>query len=89
MSQSQQKFLTPSSDKQTRNHDTEYLNYHASLSVIRSKRLSQSKVKWWAIYTHLLKNATVRILHSQSGDSQSQYTFLGPSADKKIANYGT
>ena len=40
-------------DKQTRNYDTECSNQHPSLSTLRSKELSRSKMKCWAIYTNL------------------------------------
>ena len=45
-SQSQETFLAPSADKQTRNYDTECSNYHLSLSALRSKGLSCRKMKW-------------------------------------------
>ena len=60
-------FLSPSVDNQTRNYDTECSNHHPSLSVIRSKRLSGSRIKWWAIYTELPVNAIVRLSRPQSG----------------------
>ena len=44
-SQGQETFLTPSADKQTRNYDTECSNHHPSLSTIRPKGLSRSKMK--------------------------------------------
>ena len=39
------------------------------------------------IYTNLPVNATVRLPHPRSGDSQGQETFLAPSADKQIRSY--
>ena len=48
-SQGQEMFLALSADKQTHNYDTECSNHHPSLSTLRSKGLSRSKVKWWAI----------------------------------------
>ena len=45
-SQGQETFLAPSADKQTRNHEIEYSNHHPSLSTLRSKGLSRSKMKW-------------------------------------------
>ena len=45
-SQGQETFLAPSTDKQTRNYDTECSNHHPSLSTLRSKGLSRSKMKW-------------------------------------------
>ena len=44
-SQGQETFLAPSADKQTRNYDTECSNRHLSLSTLRSKGLSRSKMK--------------------------------------------
>ena len=49
-SQGKETFLALFADKQTRNYDTECSNYRFSLSTLRSKGLSCSKVKWWAIY---------------------------------------
>ena len=46
-SQGQETFWAPSADKQTRNYD---INHHPTLSVLRPKGLSCSKMKWWAIY---------------------------------------
>ena len=51
-SQGQETFLAPSADKQTRNYDIECSNHHPSLSTLRPKGLSRSKMKWWAIYTN-------------------------------------
>ena len=45
-SQGQETFLAPSTDKQTRNYDIECSNHHPSLSTLRPKGLSRSKVKW-------------------------------------------
>ena len=80
-SQGQETFLTPSADKQTRNHDIERSNHHPSLSTLRPKGLSRSKMKWWAIYTNLPVNAIVRLPHPGSGDSQGHETVLALSAD--------
>ena len=44
-SRGQETFLAPSTDKQTQNHDTECSNHHPSLSTLRSKGLSRSKMK--------------------------------------------
>ena len=33
-------------------------------------------MKWWATYTILPVNASVRLLHPQSRDNQDQKTFL-------------
>ena len=43
-SQSQDTFLAPSADKQTHNYDTESSNHHSSLSTLRPKGLSRSKI---------------------------------------------
>ena len=45
-SQGQETLLAPFADKPTRNYDTEYSNHHPSLSTLRSKGLSRSKMKW-------------------------------------------
>ena len=44
--QGQETFLTPSPDKQTRNYDIECSNHHPSVSTLRPKGLSRSKMKW-------------------------------------------
>ena len=49
-SKGQETFLAPSADKQTRNYDIECSNHHPSLSTLRPKGLSRSKMKWRAIY---------------------------------------
>ena len=45
-SQGQKTFLASSADKQTRNYDTECSNHHLPVSILRSKGLSRSKMKW-------------------------------------------
>ena len=50
--QGQETFLAPSADNRIHNYDTECSNHHPSLSTLRSKGLSLSKMKWWAIYTN-------------------------------------
>ena len=45
-SQRQQMFLAPTAGKQTRNYDIEYSNHHPSLSTLRPKGVSRSKMKW-------------------------------------------
>ena len=45
-SQGQERFLASSADKQTCNYDTECSNHHPSLSTLRPKGLSRSKMKW-------------------------------------------
>ena len=59
--QNQEKFLAPSADKQIGNFDTQCLNHHPSLETLGLKRLSRSKMKWWAIYTNIPVNARVRL----------------------------
>ena len=44
-------------------------------------------MKGWAIYTVLLVNAIVTLLHPWSGDSQDKETSLAPSSNQKICNY--
>ena len=58
--QVQKTFLAPSADKQTHNYEKECSNHHPSLSTLRSKELSRTKMKWWAIYINLRVNAIVR-----------------------------
>ena len=57
-SQGQETFLAPSADKQTCNYDRECSNHHLPLSILRSKGLSRSKMKWWAVFTNLPVNYT-------------------------------
>ena len=45
-SQGQDTVLAPSADKQTRNYGTECANHHLPLSILKSKGLSRSKMKW-------------------------------------------
>ena len=45
--QGQESFFAPSADNQTRNYDTDCSNRHPSLSTLRSKGLSRSKMKWY------------------------------------------
>ena len=64
-------------------------NHHRSLSTLRSKGLSCSRMKWLPIYTNLPGNAIVRLPHPRSGDTLDQETFLAPFADKQTCNYDT
>ena len=82
-------FVAPSADKQTRNYDTECSNHHPSMTTLRSKGLSRSKMKWWAIYTNLPVNAIVRLLHPRSRHSQSHETFLAAPLNKQTHTYDT
>ena len=86
-SQGKETFLAPSVNNQTRNFDRECSNHHPSLSTLRSKGLSRSKMKWWAIYTNIPVDIIVRLPHPQIGDSQNQETFIEPSAGKQTRNY--
>ena len=79
--QGQETFSAPSADNQTRNHDIECSNQDSSLSTLRPKGLSRSKIKWWAIYTNLSVNVIVGLPHPQSRDRKRQETFLAPSAE--------
>ena len=45
-SQGQETFLAATADKQTRNYDIEWSKRHPSLSTLRPKGLSRSKMKW-------------------------------------------
>ena len=54
-SQGQETFSEPTADNQSCNYDTECSNHHPSLPTLRSKELSQIKMKWFAIYTNLQK----------------------------------
>ena len=81
-SQGQKMFLEASAYKKTRNYDIECSNHHPSLSTLTPKRLSPTKMKWWAIHTNIPVDVIVRLPHPQSGDSQNQEKFLAPSADK-------
>ena len=86
-SQGQDTFLAASAGKQTRSYDIDWSNYHPSLSTLRPKGLSRSKMKWWAIYTNLPMDVIVRLPHPRSWNSQGQETFSAPSADKPTRNY--
>ena len=86
-SQKQETFLARSADKNTRNYDIECWNHHPSLSTLRTKRLSLSKTKWWALYTNLPMDFIVRLPHPRNGDIQGRDTFLAPSAEKSTRNY--
>ena len=86
-SQGRETFLGPSADKQTRNCDIEYSNDHLSLSTLRPKGLSRSKMKWWPIYTNLTVDVIVRLPNPRCRDSQGHETFLAASADDLTRNY--
>ena len=86
-SRGQEKFLAPSDDEQTRNYDIEWSNHHPSISTLSPKRLSRSKMKWWAIDTNLPVDVIVWLPHPRSGDSWGQETLLAPSADKQTRKF--
>ena len=86
-SQNQETFLAPSPDQPTRNDCIECSIHHPSLSTLRPKGLTRSKMKWWAIYTNIPVDVIVRLPHNQSGYSQSKETFWAPSADKETRNF--
>ena len=88
-SQGQEMFLALPADKQSRNHDTKCSNHPPSLSTLRSKELSHSKMKWLAIYANLPVNAIIRLPHPRSGNNQGQETFSASSADNQTRNYDT
>ena len=77
-SQRQETFLALSTDKPTRNYDKECSNHHPYLSTLRPKRLSRSKMKWWAIYTNLPMDVIVTLPHARSWNSEGQETFHHP-----------
>ena len=52
-SQGQETFLASSADKQTRNYHIECSNHHPSLSTLRPKGLSRSKMKWRATHIYI------------------------------------
>ena len=83
----QETFLAPSADKQTSNYDIECSNQHPSLSTLRSKSLSRSKMKWGVISTNLPVDVIVRLPDPWSGDSHDKETFLAPYADNLTLNY--
>ena len=85
--QDQEKFLAPFLDRQTLNYDIECSNHYLSLSTLRPKELSPSKIKWWDIYTNLQLRVIVGPPHPWSGDNQDQEMFLAPFVDKELRNY--
>ena len=86
--QGQETFLASSADKKTRHYDIDCSKHHPSLSTLRPKGLSRSKMKWCALYTNLPVDVIFRLPHPRIRDSQGHETFLAPSADKPIRNYG-
>ena len=86
-SQGKETLLAPSFDKQTRNYDRECSNHHPSLSTLRPKRLSHSKMKWWAIHTNISADVIFRLPHAPTVNREGQETFLAPSINKPTRNY--
>ena len=72
--QSQETFLAPSTD-----NDTECSLHNPSLSTLRPKGLSCSKLKWWAMYTNLPVNVVVRLPYSRA-----KWSNLGQLRQKQI-----
>ena len=83
--QGQETFLAPSAENPTRNYDIECSNHHPSLSTLRPKGLSGSKMKWCAIHTNLPMDVIVRLPNRRCGDSQGQQTFLHRLLTSKLA----
>ena len=83
----QETFLATSAETPTRNYDIECSNHHPSITNLRPKWLSHSKMKWWAIHTNLPVDFIVRLTHPWSGDSENHETFLPTSAEKLTRNY--
>ena len=88
-SQSQEIILTRSPDKRTRKYGTDCSKRHPSISALRPKWLSPSKMKLWTIYTSLPVNVIVKLPNPRSRDSQGQQTFSAPSADSQTRKYDT
>ena len=88
-SQGKETFLAPSPDKWICNYDTQCSIHHPTLSPLRPKGLSRSKMKWWAIYTNLKVDIILRLPNPWSRDSQDQQAFWALSPDKLTRNYDT
>ena len=65
------------------------LKHHPSLSTLRPKGFSHSKMKWCTIHTNLPAKVIVTLPHPPSGDTNLQETLLAHSADKQTNNYDT
>ena len=66
----QETFLASYAEEEIQNYDTECSNHHPSLSTLRLKGLSLSKMKWGAISTNLPMDVTARLPHPGSEDTQ-------------------
>ena len=77
--QSQETFLAPSTVNQTHSYDTEFSLHNPSLSTLRPKGLSCSKLKWWAMCTNLPVNVVVRLPYSHA-----KWSNLGQLRQKQI-----
>ena len=86
-SQGLETFLATSTDNQTRTYEKECSKDHLFLWTLRLKRLSRSKMKWWAIYTNLPVDVIFRLPHPRSRESQGLETFLAASTDKQTRTY--
>ena len=71
----------------SRKRDIECSNHQPSLSTLRPKGLSRSKMKWWAICTNLTVDVIVGLPHAWGGYSQGKETFFAPSRCKSTRNY--
>ena len=89
--QGQETYFAPPVDKKTGNYDTECCAQTtiSSLSTLRPKGLSSSKMKWCAIYTNLPINTIVRLPHPWRGISQVQeniFSKLGSDKQTRVWN---
>ena len=85
----QERYLSPSAEKQSPNYDTESSSHYPILSTVTPKWLNCSKMKWWAIYPKLLVNYIDRPPNTLSGDSQDQETFWAHPLGKQTRIYDT
>ena len=68
-SQNHETPLAHCADKPIRNYHIECSNSHPSVSTLRPKGFSRSRMKYWAIYTNFPMDAILRPPHPRSGDS--------------------
>ena len=88
-SQSQEKFIAHFAEERTHKYDIECSNLYPSLSTLKLKGLTCSKMKWWAIYANLQVDAIVTLSIPLSGDKQDQEIFLVPSGHNQTCSYNT